>query len=876
MPGAAASIEQELDKLSLSSNPDQLIAAFEADADQRSRALATLSLSRAASDQASLASLYAPLASRLEDVAEAKGYAAALRLLSTLSSISPPAVQGILFANAAVRPLWTSAFPKVTSPDPLLDLLRADLLAALVSDAAMKTDVLKAKELVAWLRAAGPQHSETEDERVALVAHLALYKLHQRPSSSQLPADAGEELQRSSSDDDTLLLLSRSQVLTANAQALADESSRISLLAALEALSYLSSGPPSRKDLIANDAPFLQALCAMPGKLGQQKNRRAVFPSRGGDEGKASSSYQMDSTLSKADGLAPADTSVQYALSTIILNLVAYPPALTGEEKQMQKLKAMANAKQQEKGQGGQSAPQEEAEPSAKIDARVNKAMQAGVADTLVSLVLSGGVDASNSTALNPSTAVRDTVSNALLNLTVKQDKQQRGRLAQAGGAKALVALSSDVIARLKQQRERKQENQSKTGSTPQPASASAGVPPPLSSLQALARLCVTHSPALLFGGGSSGSSASSTAVSATLPFLTALYLHLTSNPLQRFEALLALTNVASLSPEAGRAVASAKLRDELKGQKGGLAGGEGPTTILDGLESSILLEGNDMIRRAAVELLCNLVQDETAFARWSGEEENEASSKAQRKPQQITSAEGGEERSSEGSRARHRLHLLVALCAPAAANAMSGETSLPTRMASAGAVATLCSSAIACEHLLSLRARTLNIVARLIRPGVAVKAGAGGQQEAKIVELTEGDHEVLPDSNGGESDDDVVDEEEESGLEQQDAVSWAQGASHARASLALRGVTIASCLVQYVAWRREQKKGDVGVFKAELEGCGMLEALKGAALEGAREMQQGAAGQGVKEGAAEQEARAMRGEVTRLCIEALKEMSKW
>lgn len=867
-PGQAAgsTLEQELNKLSLSSaDGEELIAAFEADADQKKRAVATLALSKGASDQEQLASLYAPLARRLRDESNSKAYASALRLLSTLANLAPPAAQAILFAEGSSKPLWTTVWPKVGNSETLLDLLRADLLATLANDGASRASALKETGLMAWLRAAAPTAaSEGGNDRIALVAHLALYKLQQRPSSSQEGIPAAEKPQRDSKDDDAFYRLAKVQILAANTETLNEEQSRIALLAGLESLSYLSSSSSAFKDLIANDAPFLQALCRLPSSLGQQKGRRAVFPSRGQSASGPSSSYQLDSAMG-ANGVTPADSSAQYALSTIILNLVAYPPVLSGEEKQMEKLRAMASAKQQQQ-QGGQaSAGQEEKESTSKVDARVIKAIDAGVVDMLVSIALSG-VDSTGAAGLNASTAVRDAISTVFLHLTVRQDKQQRGRIAQAGGTKALVALSSDVLARLRQQAQpTPAANTSQASSSKQTT-----LSPPLSALQSLARLCITTSPALLFGGSDTSSSSMAAVTSTLLPFFCTLYLDASSDALQRFEALLALTNLASLSPQAARAVATGKVA-AASAKKGGETTGkvgedQRPTTILDGLEDSIFLSSNDMIRRAAVELLCNLVQDDLAFARWSGEEEEEEAQKKKAKgPNQEV-----DKNDAAASRAQHRLHLLVALCAPAAGGA---ETSLPTRMAASGALASLCSSPVACSHVLALRARTVNIIARLVRPGVAVKAGGSQQQGAKIVELKDDDE---ADNTGADEGDEAVDEEEEARLELQDAQSWPQGASHARASLAIRGVTIASCLVQYVAWRRGG--GGADAEEKKLQDSGLLDALKQAALEGAREMQQqrNTVTSGGREGAIVQEVRAMRGEVTQIALEGLKEVSRW
>ena len=125
----------------------------------------------------------------------------------------------------------------------------------------------------------------------------------------------------------------------------------------------------------------------------------------------------------------------------------------------------------------------------------------------------------------------------------------------------------------------------------------------------------------------------------------------------------MALTNLSSQDAEAASRVAQA-----------------------DGLQAKIeflMLEDHVLIRRAATELLCNLVAgSDSLFKRYS-----------------------------EGNAAKSRLQILVAL---------SDVDDLPTRLAASGALASLTSSPDACQSLYELEHthhRVLPIFATLIDP---------------------------------------------------------------------------------------------------------------------------------------------------------------
>jgi hypothetical protein len=239
---------------------------------------------------------------------------------------------------------------------------------------------------------------------------------------------------------------------------------------------------------------------------------------------------------------------------------------------------------------------------------------------------------------LADSEGVRLTVGQVLLNLST--DKENRGKILQTGGAKALAEIIRKAFSAMKIS----------------PAGQSEPDVSILEPIQALAKLAITSSPTQVFGPDPGA------IYDAVRPFAI-LLTHSASSLLQRFEAIMALTNLSSQSAEVANRVAQA-----------------------DGLLNKIeflMLEDHVLIRRAATELTCNLVAgSESVFKRYS-----------------------------DGSPAKSRLHILMAL---------SDVEDLPTRLAASGALASLTSSPDACRSLYELerdQRRILPILTTLINP---------------------------------------------------------------------------------------------------------------------------------------------------------------
>ncbi|KZT51343.1 ARM repeat-containing protein, partial [Calocera cornea HHB12733] len=348
----------------------------------------------------------------------------------------------------------------------------------------------------------------------------------------------------------------------------------------VEALAHLSLTPAVREALSTNPS-FLRALLSIP-----RSKDRSTLP-------------------------------VLYGISVIVSNILAYRPKLVGEEAQLDRLRRMAKGGLARGSEKLKDEPIPRLERDEAVKDRCKRLLRAGVVPALVAMAKAGA----------DSAGVRDGVGRAFLSLV--EEKDNRGSVIQAGGAKALQAVIRPGLA--------------------QP---DASLLPPI---QALAKLAITSSPLLLFGP----------TPSASFDVIRPFHLLLSdprSSLLQQFEALMALTNLASLGPEISERIAA--------------------QTGLLGTLDQLLLDDNILVRRAAAELVCNLVSSELVFRRYTVE----------------PGAPG-------------RLHVLLAL---------SDVDDKATRLAAAGALAMLSDSPEACTALLTLpkgAENTFSIVVQLIDP---------------------------------------------------------------------------------------------------------------------------------------------------------------
>ncbi|KAK9894289.1 hypothetical protein P389DRAFT_174330 [Cystobasidium minutum MCA 4210] len=325
----------------------------------------------------------------------------------------------------------------------------------------------------------------------------------------------------------------------------------------------------------------------------------------------------------------------QYSTGVILGNLTKYPRAVDADEKVKADLRRYAN-------QG--SSVEEEPEKEEEMNERCGLLLQAGIMQNVVSYSKSASV------------AIQRLCGQIILGLV--ECTKFRGLVIQQGGAKALseVILKSSIW---------------KTPESPKPDDYIA--------VQALAKLLITSNPLMVLGP-----TPESPLLVASLEPLAAPIVYEGSTLLQRFESLMALTNVTSLSQD---------LQERLATQP----------AFSDKLDSLILesdsSQGGTMVRRAAVELLCNLAACETTFTRYTAIDK-EADLKDGHLPNPVAS----------------RINILLAL---------SDTEDAPTREAALGTLATFTLAPTVAKYLSADEKR----FERVEKPLNPVRTGDDGMQ---------------------------------------------------------------------------------------------------------------------------------------------------
>ncbi|KAI9253979.1 armadillo-type protein [Phascolomyces articulosus] len=232
-----------------------------------------------------------------------------------------------------------------------------------------------------------------------------------------------------------------------------------------------------------------------------------------------------------------------FGIGTIFRNITMYKPVLDEQQKQMKRLREMANAKS--KGKPVQEEQEDPLEQDEAVDERVRTAVDNGAA--LALLVLSK----------NPSDNLKGVAAQTYLNMVTPQST--RGKLLQQGIVKGLLPLTQ-------------QKNKD--------------APYYLMSAQALAKLAITSDPRIAFGV--------QTSHELVLPFLG---LCKDSAQLRQFEGLMALTNLASVDDQVRQRI-----------------------YVDDGMTAfeNLQLSNNDMVQRAATEMICNMTFCDPVFETYS------------------------------------------------------------------------------------------------------------------------------------------------------------------------------------------------------------------------------------------------------------------
>jgi Tfp pilus assembly protein PilF len=164
-----------------------------------------------------------------------------------------------------------------------------------------------------------------------------------------------------------------------------------------------------------------------------------------------------------------------------------------------------------------------------------------------------------NELASSPSKVIREQVSRTFLALT--ENVKNRGKVIQQGGVKSLISLALD--------------NNTDKGK--------------LIASQSLAKIGITNNPQLAFPG--------QRMLEVVRPLVQLLK---SQNGLHQFEGLMALTNLASMDDDVRQRINR-----------------EGAVRLMEGL----MFEEEEMIRRAATEALCNMIQLDEVHQRFYGDD---------------------------------------------------------------------------------------------------------------------------------------------------------------------------------------------------------------------------------------------------------------
>lgn len=248
-------------------------------------------------------------------------------------------------------------------------------------------------------------------------------------------------------------------------------------------------------------------------------------------------------------------SSAMFGCLTIFTNVTAYRSNLTEEQKKMSQLKAYANS--------SQPVPDNPLDDPACVTERCRKVLDANLVPVLVACFKQ---------PMSPSNIA---LTMRIL-LSLAREQKHRTKLAQEGAVRLLLQVRDRIAKGDK--------------SSPEAASISRD------AAHALARLLISLNPEHTF----STALPASNAVSALAPLLTLDRDSEQRDLLPTFEALLALTNLASIEDDT--------IRDLIV------------RLAWTQLEDQLLLSSNVLVQRAGVELVCNLVASPNCVAKFVGD----------------------------------------------------------------------------------------------------------------------------------------------------------------------------------------------------------------------------------------------------------------
>ncbi|KAI8332961.1 armadillo-type protein [Choanephora cucurbitarum] len=337
-----------------------------------------------------------------------------------------------------------------------VQMAMADVLIIASSDKSCQKQIMK--HAVDWLvKTAGQQKT---DPQLKAAAGTALTKLRVQADMPQENPNQNQQEQQQSTDtlEEAMrrMHLTNESLVESLAQVIKSKSSNMGLvLNAVEGLAY-SSLKPEIKATLGTDDDFLKCLSTLAISTTNEQEAGSKNP-------------------------------LLFGIGTIFANLTMYRPVLDEQQKQMKKLRDLANAKQ------NKASGEDAREDDKAVEVRIEHAVKNGAA--LALMVLSK----------NSSPNLQTVAAQTYLNLVTPQS--MRGQLLQQGVIKGLLPLSRDTKTQ-------------------------AGI---LAS-QAMAKLAITIDPRIAFQG--------ETILDMVRPFLA---LCRDTHPLRQFEGLMALTNLASV-----------------------------------------------------------------------------------------------------------------------------------------------------------------------------------------------------------------------------------------------------------------------------------------------------------------------------------------
>ena len=543
----------------------------------------------------SLAKIFSPVLSRLQETNEDE-ILVGVSFLTALFQVDWQTASSLLLQDGIIELI---ADIHDLFPSPRLSLDVAHLLGQASGYKPCRAALSGSSQSIEWLKSKSKQPGNTA---LQAAAAIALVKLSRGAAADAINSTNPQEQVGLEQDEELARLMKRIIISGDDQSSLGD---------AVEGLAYLCVDPVI-KEALSSDSSFLMALFSL---VPRRKNSYQSLPK------------DVNSTL-------------LYGILVIITNVTAYRPRLNEEDAQVEKLRRIAKANQEPS-----SAGRDEELAILEDDEHAKQRCKR--------LIAAGALDALTVISMTESHGVRSNAGKAFLSFA--EDKDNRGKVLQSGGGKALMHLIRHALASLPTS------NSKSSSNTDALLEAT-----DLNAIQALAKLAITAAPVQVFGPNEGA------VFDAIRPF-TLMLSHPSANLLQQFEAIMALTNLSSLGPQAASRVAKA-----------------------DGLMNKVellMLEQHTMVRRAAVELICNLiVGSDEVFEKYGG--------------------------------AKSKLQILLAL---------SDVEDLPTRLAASGALATLTAAPSACRALGDLqreRKRVLPILAQLIDPSVIPKSDDDDEPE--------------------------------------------------------------------------------------------------------------------------------------------------